>query len=137
MELTLNGFQTQLGLLLQDEAHLTWSMDELEAALRLALGEYNLSAPQPAALAGLDGASLTTLPAHHASLLLVGAAGFAAAGRSTRLSGLEQPPAGEDWSAAQLSAFRALLARALPSSETQRLARLHSAAVPPWTVWEA
>ena len=117
--IALPDLLARLQTLLMDTDSRIWDEATLTEALRLALGEYNLAAPIPVTLTGLDEAALTTLPDRHASLLVLGAAGYAAAARGLdRAEGFEFEQEARDlqaWSAARLSDFRALLAIVYPT----------------------
>lgn len=162
MSATLATLLTRVRDLLADSGADLWMDASLTEALRLALGEYNLAARVDApagalaALQGLDGATETSLPAAHESLLVWGAAAWAALGRAVDRAGLQDGGAESQvfkaWGEARLGEFKAMLAAlfpgyraalngeaasaALPDDEAARLADLRTAANPPWGVWQ-
>ncbi len=136
MPQTLTGLRELTALALDDPAGVRFSEQALTASIRLALGEYNLlqaALRRPLAeISGLDGAAQTSLPAAHESLIVEGAAGYAAAlkaaGRS-EICGLEKTEVERmaAWSACRLAAFRRMLEEVEAEVENQRLAGLRTA----------
>lgn len=161
MSATLASMLARVRDLLADSGADLWMDASLTEALRLALGEYNLAAQIDApagpltVLQGLDGALETSLPAAHESLLVWGAAAWAAQGRAVDRAGLQDGGAESQvfkaWGDARLGEFKAMLAALFPGyraalhgeaasaafrgDEAARLADLRSAVNPPWGVW--
>jgi hypothetical protein len=69
-------------LLMDAGASPIWSDATITEGVRLALGEYALAGAAAQTLEGLDGAAVTSLPAVHESLLVGGAAAYAALARN-------------------------------------------------------
>jgi len=136
MAQTLSNLCGQVAQYLDDAGGARYSEGVRTAGVRLALGEYNLlqaALGQPAAaLAGLDGALETSLADQHESLLVEGAAGYAAALREAgrgEICGLGRPDLElmAAWSSRRLAAFRQMLEEVQQELERQRLAGLRSA----------
>lgn len=144
---TLSSLLTRVRALLMDDAAQIWSDAALSEALRLALGEYNLRAPDPAALEGLDGAAATTLSATHETALVWGAAAYAALARAVdRAESFQAGGEFKDlnaWGEARLKEFKLILAALFPaavsggapSAEAARLAGLRTTTNPAWGTW--
>jgi hypothetical protein len=150
MTTTLDTLIERVGVFLMDGANRIWDAQVLAECVRLAVGAYNLAlescagggAVTPVTLAGLDGAEQTTLPASHAGLVVLGAAGFAALARSADRSESYQlnSEAGDlyRWGGDQLAQFLAGLGQLYPPgrvAEAARIASLHAAVCPPWAAW--
>jgi len=131
MTMTLEGLRAAVSAWLQEDTGCWLPPSLLDEAARLALGEYNQALRATASLAGLDGASITSLPGEHAHLLVTGTAGQAAVGRAMRRAAAwgnaADAPGGVDgWGEARLADFRAGL-------EQARAAGLRAESAP----WEA
>lgn len=120
----LVGLVDVLDVFYEDECVSKWVQYQDGVSTRLLLArafpagaELTVHYTLPHSIAGLDGAELTTLPAGDESLVLRGAAGYAACGRAgRRAQGYDPQPGGpvdlNAWGRALLEDFRAeLLAR--------------------------
>lgn len=125
----LTTLLTRISTLLMDTSNRVWDLPTLTEGVRLALGEYNLaglSSPGfvPVTLNGLDGANVTTLPVHHQTALVIGAAGYAAGARSVdRAESFELDHEARDlaaWSAARLTEWRRMLRLIFPLYAPER-----------------
>ena len=141
MATNLASLQARVATLLVDAAGVNFPAAQLEESLRLALGEYNLRlGPQgqaPVTLDGLDGATGTTLPVQHESMLVVGAAAYAVTGRTVSRAenyDLNQslPQQLLDWALERLNDFRKMIDGIIRDAELARKSELHNAANPPW-----
>lgn len=119
----LTTILTRTSTLLMDSSNRVWDLPNLTEGVRLALGEYNLAglaAPGfvPVTLNGLDSGYVTTLPVHHQSALVVGAAGYAAGARSVdRAESFELDHEAHDlaeWSEKRLAEWRRMLRLIFP-----------------------
>jgi len=150
---TLETICARLEQALADAEGLVWPAAALQEAVHLALDEYNLAAGAPCTLAGLDGAAETTLPEGHESIVIIGAAGYAAGMRGVeRVEGFDpegESPALLEWAQTRLGEFRRLLALVFPGfggepggysgaptpAEQARRAGLRLSTRPPWGAW--
>lgn len=134
MTLDLATVCTRVSHHLDDTARLIWSDAMLEAAVRESLDAIGRVLGESLALAGLDGAAETTLPADQQQLLVVGAVAhalsFRASGRFEDARARETlPEALAEWASDHMARFETLLAQA-------RLAAHQQAATPPYGEWE-
>lgn len=132
MPTALTDLLSQAALLLDDVNGRTWSSETLTGCFRLTLDEYNRACGLTCTLAGLDGASETTLPVRDASLLVRGACGTAVLRRTLQRAesanlGQQVPAELRAWGEARLAEFHRGL-------EAVRLANLHGGAAP-WGAW--
>jgi hypothetical protein len=126
---TLSTLSSRVQVLLSDANSRVYSEGLLEESIRLALGEYSTRAKQVFTLNGLDSATATTLPDYFDSVVVIGAAGYAAKARAldradSFTQGETLPADLAAWGEAQLTRFRAILDDLYPqtaSSEAMAL----------------
>jgi hypothetical protein len=111
MTATLSSLQTRLSTYLNDATALVYDSNLTTEAIRLALQQMNLVLTTPYTLSGLDGAGSTILPDLDDSLLIIGAASYAAQSRVIKRNesfNLSQDAATSllTWSADRLEDFK-------------------------------
>lgn len=103
---------------LADGTRLIFTTPLLTEALRLALGEYGAAGQAAATLEGLDGAGSSSLAGVHETLIVIGAAGYAAQARALeRAEGYQEggeSAALKAWGDARLGEFKAMLGFVFP-----------------------
>ncbi|MDD5371280.1 MAG: hypothetical protein PHQ40_19540 [Anaerolineaceae bacterium] len=127
----LADFRGWVAGLLQDPAGLIYEADHLDAAVRMALREYGLARGIVETIQGLDGAVATSVTGIEEGVIVLGAAGYAAAGRVARRAeafslGQSVPTGLVKWASDRLERFGELL-------EVIRLGRLRAADAPAWS----
>ena len=148
MTATLSSLETRVKTYLSDATGLIFTTELVDEGLRLALGQLNLTLSGAYTLAGLDGAAATTLPAVQESLLVGGAAGYAAQSRVVKRAesfNLEQTVAQAlaTWGDDRLQDFSTGLTMlinqaasaakaAAAAAEAARLTGLRQASIPPY-----
>lgn len=160
MSASLNSLIPRVRASLHDSPGLVYDSTTVEEAIRQALAVYMLSAGSlSVTLAGLDGAAETTLPALHESLVVCGAAAYAAQARAAEQasraeSDLPNNPTLTAWADERLKEFHQLLALVFPQcgqsaenaarealdalkaeAEAARLAQLRASPDVPWRAW--
>jgi hypothetical protein len=80
--LKLTDFETRLNTALSDSGSILWTLAEKDEALKTALGDISTAAGVKLTIDDLDSAAATTLDALDESLLIKGAAGYAARTRA-------------------------------------------------------
>jgi hypothetical protein len=158
MSASMSDLETRVRAALYDGAGLVYDGLTLDEAIRMALGHYNLAGGGQASIAGLDGAETTTLPALHESLVVCGAAAYAAQARAAEQASRAVPesdPAGlRDWASERMREYLHLLALVFPLSgeaadaaagairadqaagkEAARLNALRTSGDVPWRAW--
>jgi len=148
MAATLSSLSARVRDLLADGAADLWGDPAVTEALRLALGEYTLAAQVHApgapavTLSGLDGAPSTSLPEAHETLIVLGAAGYAAQMRAVDRAGLHDEGAESrllaDWGSRRLGEYKTMLAALFPvhhGDDAARLAELRASTNPTWGLW--
>lgn len=161
MSASLVDLMLRVRAALHDSPGLVYDSTTLEEAIRQALSVYMLSAGSlTVTLAGLDGAVETTLPALHESLLVRGAAAYAAQARAAEQAGRAadgaavNSPALVAWADECLKEFHQLMALVFPQcgqsaetaarealaalkaeAEAARLAGLRASPDVPWRAW--
>ncbi len=115
---TLISLLARVRSVLMDLNAQIWTDGVITEGLRLAVGEYALASAAPASLEGLDGASASSFPAGHESMLVWGAAAYAALARAVDRAESFQPggEAGDlkTWGDARLREFKSMLGVAFP-----------------------
>jgi hypothetical protein len=124
-------FRAWVAGLLQDPAGLVYEAETLDSAVRMALREYGLVRGSVETIQGLDGAAATSVAGIEEGVIVLGAAGYAAAGRVARRTeafnlGQSVPQGLAKWSADMLARFSELL-------EQARLGRLRAETAPAWS----
>jgi hypothetical protein len=118
MTTTLTTLEERLRSLLMDAGSAVWDAAALAEAIRLALGEYALAGKVPVSLAGLDGATETTLNPLHDAAIVWGAAAYAALARAVdRAESFTLGSRAADlkaWGDQRLSEFKAMLGALFP-----------------------
>jgi hypothetical protein len=141
MTASLESISTRTSQLLMDTGGLIWDAAAITEAVRLALGEYNQIYHTGVTLSGLDGAATTSLPENNTTLIVAGAAGYAAVARAAARS--ESFNLGSEaqtwlsWGEARLADFRSLAQ--LDAGQTREAARkteLRQSTNPAWGTWE-
>jgi hypothetical protein len=128
---TQADFRGWVAGLLQDPEGLVYEADTLDAAVRMALREFGLVRGILETIEGLDGAAATSVTGIEEGVIVLGAAGYAAAGRVARRTeafnlGQSVPQGLAKWSAEMLARFSELL-------EQARLGRLRAETAPAWS----
>jgi len=105
--------------LLMDSSSVIYDTGTITEGIRSALGEYNTAKETaPVTLSGLDEELTTTLPGVHDTLLVLGAAGYAATARAVdRAESFTLGSEAEDlqkWGEARLKEFRGMLGFLFP-----------------------
>jgi hypothetical protein len=118
MASSLTSLSTRVSALLMDSANLIWPAAAITEGIRSAIGEYGTAGKSAVTLDGLDSASSTTLPAVHDTVIVVGAAGYAAAARAADRAesfqlGSESAEL-KTWADKRLSEFRGMLGFIFP-----------------------
>lgn len=136
--LDVNTVMERVAGLLLDPERVKYGEAEVLAGLRLALGELSLRAGEPYALAGLDGVTETTLPATLETLLVIGAAGYAALARAGARADWELQDEGEfqrlqSWAEGRLGDFRKVMGTLFPANMPRVRDQHRSQA--PWAAW--
>jgi hypothetical protein len=98
--LKLTDFETRLNNALSDSGSVLWTIAEKDEALKTALGDLSNAAGAKLTIKDLDSAAATTLDALDESLLVRGAAGYAA--RTRALERAQRANIGETMPAALL-----------------------------------
>lgn len=136
MSATLTTLRDRVEAFLQDGTNLIFETGTLDEALRLALSDYSLTLGTVQTISGLDGAAVTSVPALHESVLVIGAAGYAVVSRAIRRAESYQahqelPKPVLTWGQARLDQFSRLL-------EQIRLGTFRVSTVTPWvaTGWK-
>lgn len=141
MTTTLSTLETRVKAYLSDATSLVFTTALVDEGLRLALGQLNLYLAASYTITDLDGAIATTLPASDESLLITGAAGYAAQSRvvkRTESFNLDQSVAQAlaTWGDDRIQEFSAgitfLINQAASVAETARVAALRAATIPPY-----
>lgn len=118
MTTTLSSLTTRVQAALMDSGAAVWDAGTVTEGIRLAVGEYGLAGKAAVTVSGLDGAGETTLPALHDSLIVWGAAGYAAQARSIdRAESFEIGSEAVDlkaWGDQRLKEFRGMLGFVFP-----------------------
>ena len=160
MSASLTDLLLRVRAALRDTPGLAYDTATLDEAIRQALAVYMLSAGSlSVTLAGLDGATETTLPALHESLVVCGAAAYATQARAAEQAGraaddIPSIPALNAWADERLKEFHQLLALVFPQcgqsaetaarealaaikaeAEAARLAQLRVSLDVPWRAW--
>ncbi len=118
MASTLTSLSTRVNTYLMDTSNQVWDAATITEGMRLALGEYGLAGNAAVSLSGLDGAALTTLPANHDTVIVLGGAAYAALAQAAdRADGARLGTAGAEfktWGEARLREFKAMLGVIFP-----------------------
>ena len=152
-EITLATITEQARALLMDGSGTAWDETTITAAVRQAAAEYSLAAGEPLLIEGLNGA-VTTLEAPYDSLIVWGAAAYAALARAIDradvfdIEGVNQASAAalRAWGEARLAEYRTMLRSVYPgyllsadpgdhAAEMARRASLRVTSTPPWGQW--
>lgn len=159
MSANLSDLELRVKAALHDTPGLLYDGFTLDEAIRQALAHYNLAGGGQASIAGLDSAQTTTLPTLHESLVVCGAAAYAAQARAAEQASLTAPgtdPSGlHEWAIERLREFLHLLALVFPLSgqsadaaasaaradqsagkEAARLNALRTSSDVPWCAWD-
>jgi hypothetical protein len=118
MTTTLTSLTTRVQTALMDTGAQVWDAPTITEGIRLALGEYSLAGDAAVTLSGLDGAAVTTLPGLHDTLIVWGAAAYAALSRtidraeSHQLGGDAAPL--KTWGDARLREYKGMLGFVFP-----------------------
>jgi hypothetical protein len=113
MPADLTSLTARVAACLQDTTHLVYPLEAIAEALRQALAALSTALGRKLTLAGLDGASTSTLPENLESLAVQGSAALVVSGRALRHA--EQPalapegltPVALTWAETVLGRFRA------------------------------
>ena len=78
---TFIEIEDRVAILLLDMTHLNFTVEVIDEGIRQALLEYSKASGRTESIIGLDGAETTTLPELDSGMIVLGAAGFAAAAK--------------------------------------------------------
>jgi hypothetical protein len=118
MASTLSSLSARVSVMLMDTSNLIWDAGTVTEGIRSAIGEYGTAGEAAVTLNGLDSAAATTLPAVHDTVIVLGAAGYAATARAAdRAEAFQLGSESADlkaWGEARLKEFRGMLGFIFP-----------------------